>query len=70
MKIDSDYQSRRQRTTIQLQTDWTPEIADAIIDLLDDVRGVITAAYAGEIAALYQAQHSEEVEERDDELLF
>ena len=37
------------RKHIQLSIDWTPDFAESVIGLLDEIREVLVAAYGNEI---------------------
>ena len=41
--------SKHVRKYIQLSIDWTPDFAESLIGLLDEIREVLVAAYGNEI---------------------
>tara|TARA_R110001592_G_scaffold141924_2_gene363851 strand:+ start:1098 stop:1295 length:198 start_codon:yes stop_codon:yes gene_type:complete len=53
--------------TLRITTYWTPEEADCVYQLLDELKAAVWSSYGKEITEMHKAVWEEEQQERKDE---
>tara|TARA_R110002074_G_scaffold194107_1_gene360187 strand:+ start:327 stop:524 length:198 start_codon:yes stop_codon:yes gene_type:complete len=53
--------------TLRVTTYWTPEQADCVYQLLDELKAAVWSSYGEEITEMHKAVWEEEQQERKDE---